>query len=217
MANDGVEPDASMPGEIHAVLGENGAGKSTLMKIIYGAVHPDAGEIRWDGARRAHRQPARGARAGHRDGVPALRAVRHADGRPRTSGWAWTPRSPRKQVQARIAAVAAEYGLDVDRGDRLVLDLSVGERQRVEIVRALLTEPRLLILDEPTSVLTPQAVQSAVRDAAQARRRRLLDPLHQPQARRGPRAVPPRTVLRGGRVTGVVDPARRDQRQPVAS
>ena len=68
--------------------------------------------------------------------------------------------------------------------------LSVGERQRVEIVRCLLQNPRLLIMDEPTSVLTPQAVRKAVRDAAPARGRRLQHPLHQPQARRDPRAVP---------------------------
>ena len=69
------------PGEIHAVLGENGAGKSTLMKIIYGAVRPDAGEIRWEGQHGRDRQSGGGAQARHRHGVPALFAVRDAHGR----------------------------------------------------------------------------------------------------------------------------------------
>jgi ABC-type uncharacterized transport system ATPase subunit len=81
------------PGQIHAVLGENGAGKSTLMKIIYGAVRPDAGEMRWNGEPRRGRFAGRGARARHQHGLPALQPVRHLDRGRETSGSASTGRS----------------------------------------------------------------------------------------------------------------------------
>ena len=100
-------------------------------------------------------------------------------------------------LAARIVEVSHAYGLPLD-PDREVHTLSVGERQRIEIVRCLLQNPKLLIMDEPTSVLTPQEVEQAVRDPAPARGRGLLDPLHQPQAGRDQSAVRPRH-----------DPARR--------
>ncbi len=94
----------------------------------------------------------------------------------------------RSEVKTRVAAVAADFGLEIE-GDRLVFDLSVGERQRVEILRALLTNPRLLILDEPTSVLTPQAAERLFALLRGLSAGGLLDPVHQPQARRGAGAV----------------------------
>ena len=146
-----------MPGEIHAVLGENGAGKSTLMKTIYGAVKPDAGTIQWEGQHVVIANPARARRLGigmvfqHfslfetltvADNIAlALESDRAAHGLPE-----------------RIRDVSTKYGLPLDPA-RHVHTMSVGERQRVEIVRCLLQDPRLLIMDEPTSVLTPQAVE----------------------------------------------------------
>ena len=142
------------PGEIHAVLGENGAGKSTLMKIIYGAVRPDEGEMVWDGRQVEIRNPQEARALGiamvfqHFSLFDTLTAAENV--------WLGLDKSwTLADVTRRIVEVAGVYGLDVD-PLRPVHTLSVGERQRVEIVRALLTRPRLLILDEPTSVLTPQ-------------------------------------------------------------
>ncbi|MGC3999393.1 MAG: ABC transporter ATP-binding protein [Anaeromyxobacter sp.] len=156
VANDDVALTVE-PGRIHAILGENGAGKSTLMKIIYGAVTPDAGELRWDGNPVQIRSPHEARSLGiamvfqHFSLFDTLTVAENV--------WLGLPAStPLQQVADGIRTKAAEYGLDLD-PDAPVHVLSVGERQRVEIVRALLTDPRLLILDEPTSVLTPQAVE----------------------------------------------------------
>ena len=145
------------PGEIHAVLGENGAGKSTMMKMIYGAVRPDEGEIRWNGQAVEITSPAQARQLGismvyqHFSLFDTLTAAENV--------WLGLDKSlTLAEVTQRIGQVAKSYGLDVD-PLRPVHTLSVGERQRVEIVRALLTNPKLLILDEPTSVLTPQAVE----------------------------------------------------------
>jgi general nucleoside transport system ATP-binding protein len=156
VANDDVALTVQ-PGEIHAVLGENGAGKSTLMKVIYGAVRPDAGEVRWNG-RPVHVASPHEARTlgiamvfQHFSLFDTLTVAENV--------WLGLESGVTLQsVSAGIAAKAREYGLELDPA-RPVHSLSVGERQRVEIVRALLAEPQLLILDEPTSVLTPQAVE----------------------------------------------------------
>ena len=156
IANDDVSLEV-LPGEILAVLGENGAGKSTLMKVIYGAVRPDAGELTVDGQAVRIDNPAHARRLGiamvfqHFALFDTLTVAENvALALPRGESIA--------AVAARLRAVAGRYGLEVEPG-RHVHELSMGERQRVEILRALLTEPRLLILDEPTSVLTPQAVE----------------------------------------------------------
>jgi ABC-type uncharacterized transport system ATPase subunit len=186
-ANDRVSLRVA-PGQIHAVLGENGAGKSTMMKIIYGAVQPDEGELRWNGQTVRITSPAQARALGismvyqHFSLFDTLTAAENV--------WLGLDRGPAlAEVSARIREVSSTYGLEVD-PERPVHSLSVGEKQRVEIVRALMTDPQLLILDEPTSVLTPQAVEKALRHAAPAGRSRLQHPVHQPQARRDPGPVP---------------------------
>ena len=203
LANDDVSLTVQ-PGEIHAVLGENGAGKSTLMKIIYGAVKPDAGELRFDGQPVRIANPQQARRLGiamvfqHFSLFETLSVAENV--------WLGLDKAlPLAEVTRRIDQTAAAYGLEIDPA-RPVHTLSVGEMQRVEIIRALLTEPRLLILDEPTSVLTPQAV-----DKLFVTLRRLAGEgcsilyishkLHEIRA-----LCSACTVMRSGRVTGVCDP-----------
>jgi simple sugar transport system ATP-binding protein len=151
-ANDHVN-FAIMPGEIHALLGENGAGKSTLVKILYGALQPTAGEIRWKGKSVTIANPAAARKLGvgmvfqHFSLFDALTVAENIA--LALSG------ASLGELKTKIAAVSIEYGLPLN-PDSVIADLSVGERQRVEIVRCLLQEPELIIMDEPTSVLTPQ-------------------------------------------------------------
>jgi len=155
VANDAVSLDIRA-GEIHALLGENGAGKSTLVKMIYGLVRPDAGSMRLRGAPHAPASPLEARAAGvamvfqHFSLFDALSVAENV-----ALGMQTPP--PMRTLAARIRAVSETYGLPLDPA-RLAGDLSAGERQRVEIVRCLLQEPQLLIMDEPTSVLTPQEV-----------------------------------------------------------
>ncbi|AXL51070.1 ABC transporter [Paraburkholderia caffeinilytica] len=202
-ANDDVRLIVA-PGEIHAVLGENGAGKSTLMKIIYGAVRPDAGEIHWEGQPVEIASPAAARKLGigmvfqHFSLFETLTVGENI-------ALALDEPFDLKTLSKRIREVSADYGLDID-PQRHVHSLTVGERQRVEIVRCLLQNPRLLIMDEPTSVLTPQAVRKLF-----ATLRRLaaegcsilyishkLDEIQE--------LCDTATVMRGGRVTGHVKP-----------
>ena len=204
-ANDGVHLQVA-PGQIHAVLGENGAGKSTLMKIIYGAVRPDEGSIRWNGqpVQIANPQQARALGISmvfqHFSLFDTLTAAENV--------WLGLDKSFKlAEVTERIRAVSRSYGLEVD-PLRPVHTLSVGERQRVEIVRALLTKPQLLILDEPTSVLTPQAVEKLFVTLRQlsAEGCSILYISHKLDEIRA--LCHHCTVLRGGKVTGEVDPTR---------
>ena len=192
-----------MPGETHAVLGENGAGKSTLMKIIYGSIQPDAGQLRLNGQLMHIRNP-NDARANginmvfqHFNLFDTMTVAQNV--------WLGLTRNSLEQVTASILSKAAEYGLDVD-PSRPVHTLSVGEMQRVEIIRALLTRPELLILDEPTSVLTPQAVEKlfvVLRKLASEGCSILYISHKLHEIRELCNAC---TVLRGGKVTGVCNP-----------
>ena len=191
-------------GRIHAVLGENGAGKSTLMKIIYGAVQPDAGRMVWNGRPVQIKSPAQARQLGismvyqHFSLFDTLSAAENV--------WLGLDKGlSLAEVTARIRLLAESYGLDID-PLRPVHSLSVGERQRVEIIRALMGKPELLILDEPTSVLTPQAVDKlfvTLRQLA-AQGCSILYISHKLDEIRA--LCSQCTVLRGGRVTGEVDP-----------
>ena len=208
VANDRVDL-AVLPGEIHAVLGENGAGKSTLMKIIYGVVRPDAGTMYWNGQPVVIANPARARKLGigmvfqHFSLFETLTVAENialALDRDRVDA----------SLPARIRAVSARYGLPLE-PDRRVHTMSVGERQRVEVVRCLLQDPQLLILDEPTSVLTPQAVEKLFATLRQLAAQGcsilyISHKLHEIRA-----LCHRATVLRGGRVTGECDPARQSE------
>ena len=156
VANDQVSFDIG-EGEVHALLGENGAGKSTLVKMIYGLVKPDSGQMLLRGAPFAPAEP----RAARADGIAmvfqhfslfdALNVAENI-----ALGMENPP--PLRDLASRIREVSETYGLPLD-PFRTVGDLSAGERQRVEIIRCLLQDPKLLIMDEPTSVLTPQEVE----------------------------------------------------------
>jgi simple sugar transport system ATP-binding protein len=154
LANDAIDLSIA-PGEIHALLGENGAGKSTLMKIIYGVTHADSGEMIWQGQRVNMRNPAQARGLGigmvfqHFSLFETLSVAQNIA--LAMGAAAGTP----KQLEPRIREVSRRYGMALE-PERLVHSLSIGERQRVEIVRCLMQDIRLLILDEPTSVLTPQ-------------------------------------------------------------
>ncbi len=201
VANDDINLDVA-PGEIHAILGENGAGKSTLVKIIYGVVRADAGLIFWDGrpvvidSPGAARQLGIGMVFQHFSLFETLTVAENIS--------LAVPGSLRA-LSDRITEVSGRYGLPVD-PRRFVHALSVGERQRVEIVRCLLQAPRLLILDEPTSVLPPQAVEKLFETLARlaAEGVSILYISHklaeiQTLCHRA-------TILRAGRVVDVVDP-----------
>ena len=153
LANDHVDLSVA-PAEIHALLGENGAGKSPLVKILYGLLQPSEGRIAWMGAPVTIASPAEARRLGigmvfqHFSLFDALTVAENV-------ALSLPPGTAMATIEAEVARLSRAYGLPLE-PRREVWRLSVGERQRIEIVRALLQNPKLLILDEPTSVLTPQ-------------------------------------------------------------
>ncbi len=156
LANDAIDLTIR-EGEIHALLGENGAGKSTLVKIIYGILKADSGEIFWQGEKTQITNPAAARELGiamvfqHFSLFDSLTVVENI-------ALGMNDSQPIQTLEEQILKISRTYGLPLD-PNRHVYTLSVGERQRIEIVRCLLQNPRLLVMDEPTSVLTPQEVE----------------------------------------------------------
>ncbi len=205
VANDGVDLTV-MKGEIHALLGENGAGKSTLVKAIYGVVAPDAGAIEWEGREVAIPDPNAARRLGigmvfqHFSQFETLTVAENI-------ALGLGDRESPDALMPRIRETALRYGLAVH-PERHVFHLSVGERQRVEILRCLMQAPKLLILDEPTSVLTPQEAESlfAVLRRLAGEGCAILYIGHKLEEIRA--LCHTATVLRAGRVAGTCDPRR---------
>ena len=158
LANDHADL-ALEPGEVHSLLGENGAGKTTLMCVLAGIYRPDEGTVLVDGAETVWRSPGQAIEAGIGMVHQHFRLVRPFTVAENVLlGTEGGIRLSRAEVESRVAALAEEYGTAVKPSAR-VWQLSVGEQQRVEILKALFRDARVLILDEPTSVLTPQEAE----------------------------------------------------------
>jgi simple sugar transport system ATP-binding protein len=194
------------PGEIHALLGENGAGKSTLVKMLFGVLAPTSGEIVWQGQPVRIASPSAARRLGigmvfqHFSLFEALTVAENI-------ALSMAPGISLNRIAEEASALSHSYGLPLDPKAH-VADLSVGERQRIEIVRALLQNPKLIILDEPTSVLTPQEADRLFETLykLKAEGRSVLYISHRLEEVQ--RICDRATVLRHGKVTGACDPRR---------
>ncbi|MBX3570266.1 MAG: ABC transporter ATP-binding protein [Rhizobiaceae bacterium] len=191
-------------GEIHSLLGENGAGKSTLVKMLFGSLEPSEGEIRWNGAPVRIASPSAARKLGigmvfqHFSLFDALTAAENI-------ALSLDDETPIATIAAKAQALSHSYGLPLD-PYALVGDLSVGERQRIEIIRCLLQTPRLIILDEPTSVLTPQEADKLFEtlDRLRSEGKSILYISHRLEEVK--RMCDSATVLRHGKVVGHCDP-----------
>jgi simple sugar transport system ATP-binding protein len=172
LANDDVNFDLRK-GEIHALLGENGAGKSTLMNILYGLYHPEAGEVTVEGNKMVLNSSRDAIKHGigmvhqHFMLIPVFTVTENIMLGEETSHRAAPNENPlvkldRKEVSQKVRELSHQYGLEVD-PDAIVGDLPVGIQQRVEIVKAIYRKANILILDEPTAVLTPQEAEDLFR------------------------------------------------------
>jgi general nucleoside transport system ATP-binding protein len=203
LANDSIDIEIR-PKEIHALLGENGAGKSTLVKTIYGLIQPSEGEMRWQGQKMVLSGPSEARSRGigmvfqHFSLFDNLTVAENValglDGK-----------ESFKDMSARLEQVSNVYGLPLD-PKREVWQLSVGERQRIEIVRALMQNPKFLILDEPTAVLTPQEADQLfiVLERLKAEGRAILYISHKLEEVK--RLCDTATILRGGKKIATCNP-----------
>ncbi|WP_174801093.1 ABC transporter ATP-binding protein [Martelella limonii] len=195
------------PRSIHAILGENGAGKSTLMKLIYGVEQPDEGSMAWNGQPITLASPAVARRQGigmvfqHFSLFETLTVVENIQ---------LVMSGTKSALAERMRALGQEFGLEVDPFAH-VHALSVGERQRVEIIRCLMTDPKLLILDEPTSVLPPQAVTRLFETLRRLRDGGVSILLISHKLEEIQAICDRATILRAGRVTGHLDPRDHDE------
>ncbi|AGP32878.1 ABC transporter ATP-binding protein [Sorangium cellulosum] len=213
VANDGVDLDLR-EGEIHALLGENGAGKSTLMNILYGLLRPDEGELRRGGRPVSLRSPSDAIALGigmvhqHFMLIPVFTVAENVVlGAELVRGGLLD----RRRASAEVRALSARHGLDVD-PDARVEDLPVGVQQRVEILKALYRKAEILILDEPTAVLTPQEADELFR-VLRGLTARGVSVLFITHKLREVLAVADRvTVMRAGKVVGAAIPAETDER-----
>jgi general nucleoside transport system ATP-binding protein len=212
LANDDIDLTVE-PGEIHALLGENGAGKSTLMNILYGLIVPDEGEVRIDGQAVVFTRPKDAIAAGigmvhqHFMLVPVFTVAENVVlGIERTRSLGLLDRS---RARKDVLRVSQEYGLAVD-PDAYVENLPVGVQQRVEIVKALLRDANVLILDEPTAVLTPGETEDLFRvmRSLKASGRSIVFITH--KLKEVQQMADTITVIRQGRVVGSLPPTASD-------
>lgn len=191
-------------GEIHALLGENGAGKSTLVKMLFGSLEPASGDIYWKGDKVRIESPGQARQLGigmvfqHFSLFEALTAAENI-------ALSIDDDTPIMKIAERARSLSAVYGLPLDPFSH-VGDLSVGERQRIEIIRCLLQEPELIILDEPTSVLTPQEAERLFEtlERLKGEGKSILYISHRLEEVK--RICDRATVLRHGKVVGHCDP-----------
>src|ERR1700748_815734 len=205
LANDAIDIDI-WPRQIHALLGENGAGKSTLVKTIYGLIQPSDGEMRWQGEKMVLSGPSEARARGigmvfqHFSLFDNLTVAENValglDGK-----------ESFKEMSARLEPVSQNYGLP-PHPRREVWQLSVGERQRIEIVRALMQDPKFLILDEPTAVLTPQEADQlfVVLERLKWKGRAILYISHKLEEVK--RLCDTATILRSGKKVATCDPRK---------
>jgi simple sugar transport system ATP-binding protein len=217
LANDKVS-FSLRKGEIHALLGENGAGKSTLMNIIYGLYSQDEGEIYIDGERVAIEDPndaiARGIGMVHQHFmlVPVFTVAENIVlGAETTKG----PTLDMRTAHRQIRQLSSDYGLEVD-PRAIVEDLPVGLQQRVEIVKALYRDARILVLDEPTAVLTPQEASDLFRVMRELSERGVSIIFITHKLKEVLAIADRITVMRRGRVVGTTTPEEVDEHQLAA-
>jgi general nucleoside transport system ATP-binding protein len=220
LANDHVDFDLKQ-GEIHALLGENGAGKSTLMNVLYGLYHPDEGEVIVDGKPMQLNSSRDAIHNGigmvhqHFMLIPVFTVTENIMLGAETDHRATPNEAPlvkldRKEVSQKVRDLSHQYGLDVD-PDAIVGDLPVGVQQRVEIVKALYRNAKILILDEPTAVLTPQEADDLFRIMHELTDKGVSIIFITHKLREVLAIADRITVMRAGRVVGTVDPRETDQ------